>query len=504
MMMQKAGWNRRRGESREACIAVASGRERGAALLMSLILVVVLVTLSAAMSMNAANRINAAKSSELGYEALFAAESGLDFVNWHLLQYQVSANTDGVDMLYELRDQANTTFGASMAGGQQATISGRNLSIPAVTLASGAQFAVTVTVDSDDDEKLLVTSEGRMVFDGEMTTRRVSNEMTLVTNASGFDFEGSIFRYGVAVNGPIRMTGGTWIRSDPDWEGVVGAYTGYEGYGYTLYMDGGPIVEGPVTTKVNDPDVYFSGGPWLNGVYLWDWNKDIQEGVHGGATGVAFPTPDPSVFLPFVPTYSEHWSAYNDPNNYNEYINTLEFVRIPPNSNAFIGADTTINGIVFVDAPNRVTFGAGATINGVIVTENGVESGGDCDLIFDGGFHLNDMSHVPAESQFNGIRQMTGTAILAPGFDITMGGGAASVGGTIYGRSLTLSGGVILEVDGAVLMTSDEQLRMDGGVGIEIDLTSTKNSGEIPAGFVSTSLPGYLVLDRTTYRESNM
>jgi hypothetical protein len=99
-------------------------------------------------------------------------------------------------------------------------------------------------------------------------------------------------------------------------------------------------------------------------------------------------------------------------------------------------------------------------------------------------------------SEYGELRNMTGASILAPNHILTFTGGSASIGGTIIGKSLLLSGGGNGTVKGSVILTSDVESTFSGGSSITV--TST-GAGAIPT--TGVSFTGQLAPVATSYTE---
>lgn len=504
----------------------AAARQRGAAYVMALIVSAVVLTVSSSLIMSSTVETITAYNSNDIRNARLLAESGTAFIGYHLQHFDIDADVTTDNLLSTLSSQLQTALGASIDAGS-VTSDSYAVYVPAVHYDPNingwfSAYATFTNLDPTTSTIELTVIGSVTAADGQTITRQVITSYEFHPGTSGppeFDFPTSIFAFGVATNGPIRMTGGTyikrWIRTGNDLDQNIGIYTGYTGASealdltgdYTIDLTGGPLIEGMVVAVDDDPTTFFSGNPSINGVRLWDYGQDIHDQVAVGVDPVEFPMVDSSVFEPLAPaTPSAHVSAYNDPANYNAYINTLSSIRIGANTNPNISSDTTINGIVYVEAPNIVKFTAGARVNGIIITEDGASAGGTCRLEFSGGFQNGSVDALPAGSQYDAIRQMRNVAILAPGFDLKFTGGTASVGGTVYGKSIDLSGGAAIRAAGAVIATSDHVIELTGGGAIQIDLSDFADSGELPPGFYyaagsATATPGYLAGVTGTYRE---
>ena len=281
------------------------------------------------------------------------------------------------------------------------------------------------------------------------------------------------------------MSGGTYIQGvNEASEGQV--YSGYTGKSDTFTLTGGPWIDGPVAAFKSDTpkdQCKFSGNPKIADRGLWGGDPTIWDMVTTGVSGIEFPELYPTVFEPFATNYVTEVKPYYD-RDLDQYINTFENVRIMANSNPVIAADATINGVIYIESPNKVTFTAGCQINGVIVTEDGSPYDlKNCKLKFSGGFNLSGVSSLPSDSKWDALRQLTGTSIIAPGFEVEMTGGATAAGGWVACEELRLTGGTVLSVKGGVMVYGDNVTSLTGGAAIRVDKDGVDE--EVPSGFLS-------------------
>lgn len=480
--------------------SVPDCRQRGVAYVMALIVSVVILAASTSLLMSSSvSSISNTNNGDLRLARL-AAEGGLDFIGYHMRHLELDADVTNDTLLAALADNLQTAMGSSASTGS-VYLSGSDVLIPSITpsATTPGSFSALIRFQNDDPSTGIVqviTTGTVTAYDGTTINRSAMAEYEFTPGTTGgppYDFGGSIFAYGLALNGPISINGGCHIESTGDWNEVIGFYSGYTGTGAILTMDGSGYIEGPGAASADSITAAFpGGGVSINGVIAawkaeYNWQKNVPELLAQIAVGVEepeWPVVNAADFEPFVPaTPSAHVTAYNDPAQNNAYINHLDSVRVGANTNPTIGADTVINGVVYIESPNTVTFGAGASVNGVIICEDGAVSGGTCRLTFNGGFRLNSVANLPGDSKYDALRSIHGVSILAPGYDMTMANGAVSVGGTVFGKSLALSGGAALNVRGAVLLTGSSTLQVFNGAMVRIDLTDLANADELPTGF---------------------
>ena len=102
---------------------------------------------------------------------------------------------------------------------------------------------------------------------------------------------------------------------------------------------------------------------------------------------------------------------------------------------------------------------------------------------------------MPDETQFAGIREETGTFVMAPGFDLTFAGNFETLSGAIAGNGITFWGNAGGTINGSVLNFSDEAMILHGNSDLLFNRSGTT---EIPAGFVPEIILNY---DSSSYEE---
>jgi hypothetical protein len=178
---------------------------------------------------------------------------------------------------------------------------------------------------------------------------------------------------------------------------------------------------------------------------------------------------DTQIFLPFVT------STYRPGRRL--YTNCL----VPANTNPNFSGDTTIEGVLYIKNPNKVSFTGHCTIRGVIVVENGASAGSNNSIKFSGGATAYGMETLPDRPEFPPeLRALRGSALLAPGYAVTLSGQSGSIGGTLVADSFTLSGGSGGVIEGTLIGLGPATLNLTGGASI----SRNRPNGPIPAGLV--------------------
>jgi hypothetical protein len=269
-----------------------------------------------------------------------------------------------------------------------------------------------------------------------------------------------------------------------------------------------------LSTKANSPAIQVAGSATVGGeLYVTGESQDYIE-LGGGGSSVAGSSDPDAIRQQYVhlgiaePEFPEIRTAdlialavntadANTPFQGSGLV--YENLRIPAEMDPVFRNDAVINGVLYVESPNVVSFRAGVTINGTIVTEHDPShSLCDCLIEFRGHASAPGMEALPDEPQFAAVKQHTGTAILAPGFALDFRGNTGVVNGVIAADKIEFRGNstVAGELSGTILGLTDNEMLIQGSSEIRINRL---DSSTVPAGF-STSMTLLAVPD--TYVES--
>jgi len=210
----------------------------------------------------------------------------------------------------------------------------------------------------------------------------------------------------------------------------------------------------------------------------------IEHHITIGADPVEFPEPNVYDFRKYATG-----PALDSTHVYNGAGETLPNALIRAGTNpTFTGNGAiTIQGILYIEAPNVVTFSKQVSLQGLIVAEPNPGPNG---LNFGGNFAS---TGYPSGSQFDAIRQEQGSSILAPGSAVTFTGNFSSVNGVLAAGSLYFSGNCAATIKGTMISYSPDPTVVNGNISMNFDRTQMV---EIPAGF---DLLRVLKYDPTSY-----
>ena len=281
---------------------------------------------------------------------------------------------------------------------------------------------------------------------------------------------GFILDYGVATRGTISTGGSTIIQGQTD--PTKGSVLSTDMTSSTPISVGGSGITGDAS--VVNPDAAVTGGP-IGGT---SDPTQIQTHIHKGVPAPTFPTIDISVFTAYAT---------------NKYTggSTLTNCYIPPNTNPKFAGGTTINGVLWVQAPNVVSFRGNCTINGVIVCDNsGPFDPAHNQLSFSGNVSSTPVSQLDPATYGN-LTTLTGSFLLAPTFAVSMTGDFGTINGSVVAGQISMTGNAQGVVQGSVIGMTDNPLTLNGHSSITISSTGTS---QFPTGMSFgndyTPLPG--------------
>ena len=239
--------------------------------------------------------------------------------------------------------------GTGNLGARRVGYDGRTVSIPEgpgdyLHLGTGgAGFRVTMT---QFGERLRVKVIGS--HDGEPSRlgRAIEVDYVLINHPS------EVFDYGVASRGKVQFksNANTKLLGTPDADaGVLATFPGSP-----AIQTGKGAIEGSLSVVGSKNQVTLGGGS-VGGSSA---AADIMAGQVTVRAAPEFPYVHTSVFRPFATKV------------YNASDTLHKNVRVPARAGASFDASDVIEGILYVESPNTVTFSGNATVRGVIIFEN--------------------------------------------------------------------------------------------------------------------------------------
>lgn len=449
-------------------------RRRGIASMLAMLFLVLFATLAVGFyaSTNVSSQVSA--NDEHVSRAFLSAESGMDFMKYQLANVHVPPNTPAdqvIDALYNnLQSQLN---GTGNLGSLTISKSGNTISIPAgadklkLDSSGKANFRTTIT---DWAGEIVVKADGYYGGTQSGAARSITMDFSRKQHTT------SAFAFAVASKGQIVMKKGA-VTSITGVDPAIAAMMSAKGSAAAISVTGGTIggdlnIVSGATASVTGGSVGGSNVP-----------ANIQANHVHEVEPPEFPTIDPTVYKQYAT------------NAWVDKAKTQSNIKIPAGTNPKFNANDTVQGIMYIESPNVVTFNGNFNLKGFIVMETGVAT---TDAInFSGNLT---MSPVPAGSQFDAVRATTGIAILASNSALSMSGSSASsVRGNIIVKTFSFTGAADLQVDQGTLMTLDPNANsavFNGSKSVKFSATGANNQ---PTSGVSYS--SYYSPEPATYQE---
>ncbi|MDH4203354.1 MAG: pilus assembly PilX N-terminal domain-containing protein [Phycisphaerae bacterium] len=437
---------------------------KGIALIIAMLFVMVFSALSVAMfSMSSGNSL-VASNLHRGNEARSSAESGLEVVRYYLAQAEIPGITPQSQWFEVLQSQL---MGGGLPSGMYASLvedggvtTGITIgSSQSVTLGSNQSFAAEVS-NSDDRINILVIGNAGDV------ERKIQGSFIYGEKPEPY----SVFDFGVATKGPLSLSGnilleGVNISVESD------VYIESMEYNQTLEIIGNSQIAGDV--KVVNPEGYVTLQGGQAGIGGETGVDAINNHVQIGAPQTQFPIPNTSYFEQYVNGITI------DSSTDLSTITTLNNVRIAAGTNPSFTSDVQINGVLYVEQPNTVSFAGNVNITGIIVGDGDyTDNSRSNQITFNGTVSSSSVATLP--ESFGDLRDDTGTFIMAPGFAVSMGGNFGTLNGCIAANGVDFFGNAGGVIGGSVLNYSDQPMELSGNSDLFFNRTGNT---EIPNGF---------------------
>ena len=440
----------------------APRRSAGAVMIVSMIILLVISSLAVSIAAMSGSNLQLASNQHKANHARACAESGFDIIRYWLSRVSVSGSSDPEIRLYYIAESLYDELTDEDISNMTLSYENSCISIPEVILDSNTGDCFSASITLPDSENLQVIVTGR----SGLMTKTISAQYT-------FDIEGHpIFNYGVATKGPLALSGN--IELDGINVSVeASVFIESESSNLALSIIGNSKIAGDVSIVNPMANVYLQGGQAGIGGETGD--DAVDNHVSFGVPQVDFPEPDPGYFEQFV-------VSEIDCNTNTSVDATYENVRIKANTNPTFSAQTTLNGVVFVETPNVVQFLGGADITGIVVGDGDItDNSGDNQLIFSGNVESHLVSELPEETQFEEIRDLTETFIIAPGFNLSFSGNFTTLSGAIAGNGIEFSGNAGGVINGTIINYSGDEMTLSGNSDLFFNHSGVS---EAPAGFV--------------------
>jgi hypothetical protein len=326
--------------------------------------------------------------------------------------------------------------------------------------------------DGDRDFRAAIALNGT-----DAITLTVAGRSGGVTRSVQMDFEAvrqshPMFKYGIAAQGPISFQNTISIAAANEaWEADL--FSAWPGTAFRL--EDHLTLDGEVYAGDSGASVLVQGDGTISDTSMA--SPQVMDHVHVGVGEAEFPAVDVSPFTPF---------AVNTVNNGTNTSSggTFENIRIRSGVNPSFTGGVHLNGVVYVEAPNQVTFGQGTVITGIIVTEDGTPPTDY--LRFEDNTEFHGLEALPATEQWNDLRELAGSFLLAPGFQVKFENQSGALSGFMAADHFKFENTFVGDIKGGIYSYGTTEIRAEDGSSFTIDRAGF--GSQAPIGFVVPKL----------------
>jgi hypothetical protein len=390
--------------------------------------------------------------------ALAAAQSGQEVIRFWISRVLISSATPQDQYLSEIIAALQTEL--------------TNNGITNVTLASDGSITA-VTLDSPTgrnfDGQLSIHPNAPAILQVRITGYSDPASRTIMTSYSIEPYEFPIFNYGLATKGPLDFPNNPTVTAvNEAWEADM--FVESSSSSVAIHVGGNTNFDGDITIGNPSANVDFVGDVNIAG----DLGQTaIDKHVSIGADSPEFPTPDTDRFLQYTTG-----QVVDSSTDLSKGI-TLTNATIAAGTDPAFKGSATIEGVLYIESPNVVTFEQNVALYGLIVGDgdlNNVDTTVNrIDIL--GNFSSQD---YPSGSEFDTIRREKGTSIVAPGFATTFGGNFSAIEGVVAVSGAQFTGNMSAAIKGTIINYGDAATLIEGNATMDFDRAA---SVKIPAGF---------------------
>jgi hypothetical protein len=420
---------------------------------------VILAVLAAwAVSINtlSGSNLQIAENQRKADAARACAESGLDVIRFWLAQVKMPSSTSPSDYLSAASADLKSHLDANSISNLEVSHGGF---VPAVTLdtATSRSFSAQLSIDPINPYIMWLAVTGTV--DDVSRTIRVAFEIE--------PYEWPIFDFGLATKGALHFPGNPTIAGAAEnWEADM--YVESPNTLTAVYSGGNVNFDGDISIGNPAAGVDLQQAVQIAGEH---GQTAIDNHVFAGVPPVEFPVADTEHFRPYATG-----SVIDASTDISSHM-LLTNATIAAGTNPTFAGNIIIQGILFIEQPNIVTFDQNLQLNGLIVGSGDVDNPGTNQITFNGNFATGP---YPPGAQFDQIRTETGSSILAPGFAASFAGNFSALDGVVAVSGASFSGNVSATVKGTILNYSEKPLEVAGNATMIFDRSG---STKVPAGF---------------------
>jgi len=446
-------------------------KRQGTVLLISMIFILIFSALAVAIAVLSGTNVQLASNQHKVDRALASAESGLEVTRFWLSRVAMPSSTPPSDYLSTIMDIWQNDLATNSISNITVNSDG---SIQPVTLDSitGRTFNGQVLIEPNDPDTLQAYATGG--------SSQITRTVKVCYDIEPYEYP--IFDFGLAIKGPLNFNGNPTLNGvNADSEADI--YIESQNNDLALLVTGNTNFDGDISIANADADVALLGDVSIGGD---QGQSAIDNHVLIGADPVEFPVPDTEHFLQYAT------GNVIDSSTDTSDSMTLTNATIKAGTNPSFDGNVIVEGVLFIESPNIVTFNGNVDVRGLIVGDGDVDNPGTNKISFLGNFATNP---YPPGAEFDAIRCETGSSILAPGFTASFQGNFSALGGVMAVSGAYFSGNVNATIKGTIINYSENPTTIEGNATLNFDRS---DDIKVPAGF---DLIRVLIYDSSSYEE---
>lgn len=456
-------------------LKIACQKRRASALIVSMMFVLIFSALAIGMMTMSGTNVQLASNHHNINTAFVAAQSGQDVIRYWLSRVLFSSSTPPASYFSTIVSELKNDL---IANGVTNVSVQNDGSIGTVMLDS--------TTGQNFDARIQITSQPT-ILQTRVTGHSgdITRTITVLFNIQPYVFP--IFNFGLATKGPLNFPGNPTITAvNAAWEADV--FVESASNPMAVLVSGNTNFDGNINIGNPAANVDFQGDVLIAGDH---GQTAIDNHVSIGMDSPEFPVPDVDRFRAYAT------GPVVDGSTDLSKGMTLTNATIKAGTNPVFQGTVTVQEVLFIESPNKVTFGRNVALQGVMVADGDVINPDPASRRIDilGNFASQP---YPNDPQFDAIRNEIGTSIIAPGFFMTFGGNFSTLEGVVAVSGVHFSGNVNAQIKGSIINYSNSPTVVEGNATMNFDRAG---GTKIPAGF---DLYRELDYNPASYSESSL
>lgn len=464
---------------------------------MAMLFLVLFAALGVGFYASVTTSVQIAGNEQRGSRAMLASASGMHLMKYHMATLGIASSTPPEQLFNKVYERLGAKFNnyPNMPPGARTielSADGTMIRIP----RAGAWIQVA-------EDGSAFRAEVRKLAAGEKVEVRVYGRYgdasaAGATRGAALEYANSpnpaaIFHFGVASKSAITFDSNARITGAVDSsQGSVLSAT--RSTNTPIIMRGNSSVSGDISLVNPSGSVNTSSNASIAGS---SDRRVYEQHIHIGVEEPEFPTVDTSAFRHYAGNPAYGGETVGPPPNGGEIkfdsgVKRNLLIRSNPGTGWVVfDSNMAVEGVIFIETPNKVRFDSNVEIRGVIVVQNNPTGTLDSNkIVFNSNVKLssidtlpdNDPNYPPA------MQALKGAMILAPGFHVHFNSNFGSVGGSIIADKMEFDSNANGTVRGSLINLADTSLHFDSNAQIVVE---SQGSNNYPAGlrFGSRFLP---------------